>query len=136
MAYLKNRSSRRAIVTVEAVLVLPVLLLLTFGVMEYGWMFLKMQEVTNATRHGARIAITPDATSAQVKVAITDLLGKTGVKGATVTLTPTDISAVAAGQTITVTTSVPYANVTLLNLTLLPVPTSLQTQVGMAKEGP
>ena len=44
---------------VEAAIVFPILLMLTLGAIEYGWLFLNAQQVTNAARQGARIAILP-----------------------------------------------------------------------------
>ena len=49
---LKARQSGLA--TIEMAMVLPLLMLLTLGVIEYGWMFLKSQQITNAARQGAR----------------------------------------------------------------------------------
>jgi len=37
--------------------VLPLFLLLLFGVMESGWMFAQQVEMRNATREGARLAV-------------------------------------------------------------------------------
>ena len=56
----------RGTATIEAAIMLPLLLLLTLGVIEYGWMFLKAQQTTNAARHAARIAIRPDSSNTDV----------------------------------------------------------------------
>ena len=45
---------------------LPLVLLLIMGVLEYSWMFLKSQQITNAARAGARAGVRVDATSAEV----------------------------------------------------------------------
>ena len=42
---------------------MPLLLILVFGVLEYGWMFIKAREVANAARRGARAAVVPAVTS-------------------------------------------------------------------------
>jgi len=43
-AALKNKTrNTKGIATIEMALLLPILCMLTFGVMEYGWMFLKAQ---------------------------------------------------------------------------------------------
>lgn len=42
--------------TVEFALVLPLLILLIFGMMDFGWLFYNKIEVNNASREGARYA--------------------------------------------------------------------------------
>ena len=49
---------RRASAIVETALVLPLMLLLLFGIMEYGRYVLSLQVVTNAAREGCRYAVT------------------------------------------------------------------------------
>ena len=58
-----NRQSGAAMV--ELALVLPVLLLILFGIMEASWLFAQQVEVRNAAREGARIAAVsnPDITA-------------------------------------------------------------------------
>lgn len=48
----------------EFVLVIPVLLLLVFGIVEFGLAFRTHQIVTNSAREGARIAVIPSTTDA------------------------------------------------------------------------
>jgi Flp pilus assembly protein TadG len=43
MANMKRVSSRHGLATVETAIVLPVILLLTVGLIEYGWLLLKAQ---------------------------------------------------------------------------------------------
>ena len=133
----QSHCNRRGIVLVETALVFPLLILLTLGLLEYGWMFLKSQQLTNAARHGARIGITADATNADVNAAIQALMDTAGMGGSgyTVTFTPGDAAAMDAGETLTITVSVSYANVDL-GLPLVPVPTNLKALVSMAKENP
>lgn len=42
--------------TVEFALVLPILILLIFGIMDFGWLFYNKLEINNASREGARYA--------------------------------------------------------------------------------
>ncbi|MBX7075652.1 MAG: pilus assembly protein [Pirellulales bacterium] len=51
-----RRNSRRAVVAVEAAMVLPVLIVLLFGVWEVGRLVQVQQLLTNAAREGARAA--------------------------------------------------------------------------------
>lgn len=138
MASVRSPIRFRGIALMELALILPLVLLLTFGVIEYGWAFTKSAELTNAARHGARVGIRPDATSGQVTADIAAFLGTAGLgdSGYSVTLSPPDVSALDPGETFTVNVSVPYAGISLTGFPLLPVPASLRASVAMAKEGP
>jgi Flp pilus assembly protein TadG len=138
MGGLMKHHGARGTMTVEAAIVLPLLILLTLALIEYGWMFLKIQQLTHAARTGARLAVTADATTAQVQTAITNLLTTAGLdsSGYTVSINPNDVSAVEVGEQITVGVTVPYANINLTDAPLIAVPTLVGGSVTMAKEGP
>ena len=132
-----QRAARRGLSLIEAAIVFPLLLLILIGVIEYAWMMLKNQEIKNASRHGARVAVREIATNAQVTSAIGALMTSAGMGGSgyTVTLTPTDVSTVLPGNTITVKITVPYTNIDLTGAPLVPTPTSLIEETTMVKEG-
>ena len=136
MARIERNRRRRGIETVEAALVFPLLLLVTFGIVEYGWMFIKQHQLTNVTRQAARLAAMPDATTSSVNSVVTTMMQNANIGGYTTTYSPA-IAATPTGQPITVTISVPYThNLSLTNVTLLPLPATLEAQVAMNKEGP
>ena len=122
---------------VEVAIVLPLVLLLMFGILEYGWLFLRAQQITHAARHGARIGVTADATIEQVDGGIGFILQRAGIAANDEpwTLTPPDPSVMATGDTFTVTVTIPYERIGL-GMPLLPVPENLQASSSMAKEGP
>ncbi|MHC4293809.1 MAG: TadE/TadG family type IV pilus assembly protein [Planctomycetota bacterium] len=132
----KIKTSRyKGLGVVEAAIIFPILILLVFGLIEYGWLFLKMHQVHNAARHGARIAILASTTQAsQVESEIAVLMAEaniTNYPAPTVTnLTP------GIGQPVTVTITIPIQNIAVLNVPLLPLPPTLSSTVTMAKEGP
>jgi len=119
----------------EAALLLPLLFLLIFGVIEYGWMFVKTQQTTNATRHTARVAVRPDATNAEAVAAAATLLDAVGISGAEVTLSA-DVSQIMPGDTVTARIRVAYSEVGLAGAPFVPMPEYLEATVSMAKEGP
>ena len=135
---LDRRPAQSGLVSVELALLLPLLFLLTFGLLEYGWMFLKAQEITNAARQGARIGAVPDATNVDVQTTITNLMNAAGMgtSGYSVTIAPGSVDILSPGDTLTVTLSVPYSNVGLIGISLIPVPGTLTGSTSMAKEGP
>ena len=130
----------RGAAVIEAALVFPLLVMLTFGVIEYGWLFLKAQQITNAARHGARVAIRADATNPDVLNAISGLMTQAGMAevdtGYLVTILPGDISSLSVGDALEVQVTVPAGNVAIINIPLLPKPENLGALVTMAKEGP
>ncbi len=128
---------RRGLSVIEAAIVFPLLLLFLIGVIEYGWMMLKNQELKNASRHGARVGVREIATNAQVTTAIDQLMTAAAMNGSSyvVTLTPNDVSTVLPGNPITVRITVPYANVQLTGAPFLPKPVSLIEETTMIKEG-
>jgi len=130
---------KRGQVLIEAALVFPILLLLTFGLIEYGWLFLRMESISNAARSGARLAVTPDTNSTEVIAAIDSRMASAGMadSGYIITLTPSDISSLEPGEVLTVRIVVPnYADISLTGAPLIPVPDKIERYVAMAKEGP
>ncbi len=130
---------KKGVVIVEAALLFPLLLLLMLGTIEYGWLFLKSQQITNAARQGARVAIRADATSEQVRSTIESLMTSAGMgdSGYQVIITPSDISSVVPCAAVNVKVMVPSSEILLINApALLPAPTNLQANVTMSKEGP
>jgi Flp pilus assembly protein TadG len=63
----QSLASDRGQALVEAALVLPLLLLLSVGIFEFGRAYQTYQVLTNAAREGARLAILPDSTAADVQ---------------------------------------------------------------------
>lgn len=133
-AHRKNRG----ISIIEMALLLPILMLVLMGIFEYGWMFWMNQQINNAARMGARIAVTEGATNAQVTAAIDALMAdaEMGGSGYTIDLDPPDVFLALGGELVTVTVTVPYANITLTAAPFLPMPDALDGETTMVKEGP
>jgi len=130
---------RRGVALLELALVLQLVVLILFGILEYGWMFLRLQEVTQAARHGARIGAVADATSANVMAAVEAMMAARGMAGlADIEILPAgEVADLDSGTTLTVRVSVPYADVGLgVPLLSAFAPTELRASVSMAKEGP
>jgi Flp pilus assembly protein TadG len=83
MIRLTNRPERGAAL-VEFAFVVPLFLLLLFGIMEAGWMFSQQVEMTNATREGARLAVVDFGTGEQV---IDETCDRADLSGAGTTFT-------------------------------------------------
>jgi len=130
MAVVKNpkQSRNRGTLVVEAALVLPILLLLTLGVIQYSWLFLKAQQITNAARSGARVAIV----DGDVQLAVTNALKKTGMTVGTPDITSSTVD----GREVLTVKLTSTSSVRLLDISFLPTPETLHASVTMAKEGP
>ena len=58
--------SERGTALIETAFTLPIILLICVGIFEFGRAYQVQQVLTNAAREGARVAVLPDYTDAQV----------------------------------------------------------------------
>jgi Flp pilus assembly protein TadG len=130
-----RRTGRRGGAMVEFALILPVLVLLLFALMEYGWMFLRVSQVNGAARHGVRTAVRPDATAADVNASVALIMKQAGYDTTAYTVTITNLAGT-VGSNVSVTITLPYSKVSLTHFPVLPVPTELRGAATMGKEGP
>lgn len=70
-------STERGAAALEFAVVLPLLVLLVFGIVQFGFAFWRLQAVQAAAREGARIASLSQTTVQQIEVRVEDAL--TGV---------------------------------------------------------
>ncbi|MBC8109157.1 MAG: pilus assembly protein, partial [Anaerolineae bacterium] len=75
-----NRRRWRGSAVLDAALVFPILLSLTFGTVEYGYYFYVKHTLQGAAREGARAGIPPTATNTDVSAAITTALTAAGLQ--------------------------------------------------------
>jgi len=122
----------------ELAVTLLLLMLITLGAVEYGWLFLKQEQIVNAARQAARLAATPDATNATVTSQITTLMSNYGLSGSgyTTTFTPANIATASTGSTVSVGISLIYSKIEITHFNTLPLPNTLSATVAMEKEGP
>jgi Flp pilus assembly protein TadG len=116
----------------ELALSLPLFLLLVLGIIEFGRAIMVHQMLTNGAREGARHAILPGATDAQVHQTIDNYMSNAGISGYSRTVSPS-ASTAASGTTISVTVSVPYSSVSWGVIRWLGS-TNLSSRVVMRKE--
>jgi Flp pilus assembly protein TadG len=134
-----NNQRRRGLAAVEAAIVLPLILLATFAVLEYGWLFVRYHQVCHAARHGARLAardsVQPLNTHlADVQTQVGQYLTSVGVKPGTWTFFPNEV-ATQAGGVVEITVMVNYTS-NGLGLPLIPKPGQLQSKYRTTREGP
>lgn len=107
--------SDRGASALEFALVIPVLLLLLFGIIEFGVIFQNQLALTHAAREGARMAAVGQWNATTVKARAYPVVP-------TVTVSPNPPTAATHGQAITVTLTAPY------DWVLLPFPGTIQLQ--------
>jgi hypothetical protein len=127
---------------VEAAFILVILLLITLGIMGFGWLFLRVQQVTTAARHGARIAVIyredESTVTAEVTAAVNNLLNPVNLEHDD----PSIIYPSGTGVGDPITVSVKGKSLDLLNLgnptnmLFIPIPDTYTASVTMSKEGP
>ena len=64
---------------IEFALVFPLLLLVMFGIMDFGLLFQRYETVTNAAREGARVAVLPGYAQADVEARVRQYLTAAGL---------------------------------------------------------
>ncbi len=98
-----HRATRReGVATVELAIVLPVLVSLTFGVIEVTNLIYLKQSLEICAYEGARIALVPGTTPGNVEATCQSLLAARGVQGATITITPANFQSRPYGTDIKV----------------------------------
>jgi len=128
------RIYRRGAAVVEFAIVAPVLLLLVFGMIEYGRLVMVQQVITNATREGARQAVLDGATTTSVTTVVNDFLTASRISGAVVTVTPNPPSSAAFGDPVTVSVQVPFSQVSWLPTPMFLSTTTLSATTVMRRE--
>jgi len=86
--------SERGAELIEFALVFPVLLMVVLGIVDFGFLFQRMEVVTNAAREGARIAVLPGYATADVQARVTNYVqtGGVPVTGTNPVVSVTDVS--------------------------------------------
>jgi Flp pilus assembly protein TadG len=67
---------------IELAIVLPILLFVIAAIVDFGFLFQRYEVVTNAAREGARVAILPNYTVADVQARVQSYLVASGLTGA------------------------------------------------------
>jgi Flp pilus assembly protein TadG len=114
-------------VAAEFALLLPMLLMILFGIIEFGMMMYGREIVTNAAREGARAGIVqgpPKRTAGEISAIVDSYLTGTGVNPADVNLTPTG-AGLANPNTLTVSGTYNYNFLVPVIPTLVGIPNPL-----------
>ena len=109
-----RRRSERGSAAVEFAILLPVLILLLFGIIEFSIAYNHQQGLHAAAREGARVAALPQSTQTsvidRVRSALQGVMNSTDIQNATITVTPSGnqpCNGAPAGTHVVVTVSAP-----------------------------
>jgi len=112
-----RKKKNRGAALVELAIILPVFVLLVFGLIEASRLGMVAQILTTAAREGCRVAVIDGNTNTDVTNRVDSILSTSKISGYTFTQTPTDCTTVHSSDnpnTITVNLSVPYSSVSWL----------------------
>jgi Flp pilus assembly protein TadG len=134
LASRRRKARRRGIAAVEFAIVAPVFFMLIIGIIEIGRAMMVQQVLINASRVGARRAITLSSSETAVTDAVTEYAAGVGISGVTVEVNPNPATA-AAGQAITVDVAIDFEDVSWLPSPWIMGGRDLAASSVMRKEG-
>jgi Flp pilus assembly protein TadG len=133
-----RRLNERGAVAAEFALLLPVILLILFGTIEFGMIMYSREVITNASREGARagiVQVSPKPTAGAITTIATTYLTGTGINPANVTITVTGAGGVnPATLTVAATYRYPWLIPYIPTVLGLPRPLPLRGQTIMRHE--
>lgn len=138
-----SRRARRGSAVMDAALVFPILISLTFGSVEFGHFFFTKHTFQGAAREGARRAIVPGETNANVISSVGQTMTAAGfssgqytvqIRNATDTAN-VDVATATAGTGILVKVYAPWGSVGIRPLGLISTSKNVTGQTVMRKEG-
>ena len=111
VSYIKKRANREnGQSLVEFALLLPLLVVILFGIMEFGQLWMTMNVLTGAAREGARVAAVTAPDANQVRNAVQSVLNGANINNASISVSGPD-----AANQVTVTVQINYT-VTTANI--------------------
>lgn len=109
---MSRKRNERGAALIETAITLPIILLISVGIFEFGRAFQTWQVLTNAAREGARQSVIGSATVADVQTTVRTYMRNGGLSLAdsdTVTINVQQTVAVGTAQASSVTISYPFS---------------------------
>ena len=123
---MKRLRCQKGVAAIEFAILLPLLLVIIFGIVEFSILLYDKQVITNASREGARegirieIEVPVRSTEGEIRSVVTNYVVSNLITFGTpntpvTTVTPADLSGMARGDDLTVTVSYNYEFLVLPN---------------------
>jgi Flp pilus assembly protein TadG len=93
---------RQGAAALEFAICLPMLMLITFGIIETCDAIFLKQSLILAAQEGARVAVVPNATATNVTTQVQNILSARGVQHESITISPNNFTTAPFGSMITV----------------------------------
>jgi Flp pilus assembly protein TadG len=126
---MKRMRSEKGAALIEAAVTVPIILLISVGIFEFGRAYQTQQVLVNAAREGARLAVIDGSTDAQVRERVNNYLsggGLTTLTDANISITRTTaLTATATGSTVEI--SYPFSFIVLNPVVRLIAPADAKT---------
>jgi len=120
------KARSRGTLLVEAAIVFPAVILLTFVLIEGGWLMLKAEQIENAARQGARKAALSGTVQSDAQTVVDNIMKGAGFASGSWTTTYTDksggtadFSKLSHGDPVSVKVAVAYSNISLTKVPLI-----------------
>ena len=123
--------SIRGAAAVELAVVLPLLLTLVFGIIEFGWVFMVRETLVNSSREGCRVAVLQGSTEQDIRDRVSASMDPTGLSSYTVQINRSS----PGSPSETVKVLIPYADVYRLGGYFGPTDFNQAATTVMRKEG-
>ena len=134
--YRRRHRGRSGAAAVELAFVLPIFVTLTFAQLEAARLCQVVQLLTTAARQGARVAVVPGKTQADVQAAVDGVLSSAGITVGTVNPSPSTWQTAPGGTLITVSLSVPFSRVSWMSPSMFFKSTTLTGSATLSSERP
>src|SRR3954470_17250186 len=92
LAEKRPRELRNGAVAVEFAITAPIFFLFLLAAFEFGWLNVMRHTADNAAYEAARTVVVPGATAAEATAKATSILNVVGARGATISITPSNIT--------------------------------------------
>jgi Flp pilus assembly protein TadG len=135
----RKRRAEAGTSIVEATIVLPLMLMLVFGVAEFGISYTRWNSLTNAVREGARTGVVfrspcvAGTVTSLIETTVSDFADSSGIDPANIATTVTGVCG-GTGTQLSVTSTVPYDYVALAALGGFAPSTTLNARTVMRNE--
>ncbi len=130
---LERLTNRKGQSLVETALVLPVILLILTGIVDFGLLFNNYMMVSNASREGARTAAI-GSTDEKIRTVVNTVAASLDTSKLTVTISPDQMVGRTSGDAVAVTVEYEYKMITPVIAAIIPGPFQLKTSTTMRCE--